>query len=118
MIMYMVILIKLMMVHTILNVDIEIDDDGDCYASFEDENGNSYEDITELDKDQQEKIREAFNLRSANFDLKYEDKKFVFTVRGFGHGVGMSQYGALFMAKEGSNYKEILKWYYTGCEIK
>ena len=65
-----------------------------------------------------QKIREAFNLRSANFDLKYEDKKFVFTVRGFGHGVGMSQYGALFMAKEGSNYKEILKWYYTGCEIK
>lgn len=65
-----------------------------------------------------QKIREAFNLRSANFDLKYEDKKFVFTVRGFGHGVGMSQYGALFMAKEGSNYKQILKWYYTGCEIK
>lgn len=65
-----------------------------------------------------QKIREAFNLRSANFDLKYDDKKFVFTVRGFGHGVGMSQYGALFMAKEGSNYKQILKWYYTGCEIK
>ena len=65
-----------------------------------------------------QKIREAFNLRSANFDLKYEDKKFVFTVRGFGHGVGMSQYGALFRAKEGSNYKQILKWYYTGCEIK
>lgn len=48
------------MVNTILYVNIEIDDDGDCYASFEDENGNSYEDITELDKDQQEKIREAF----------------------------------------------------------
>lgn len=65
-----------------------------------------------------QKIREAFNLRSANFDLKYENKKFIFSVRGFGHGVGMSQYGASFMAKEGSNYKDILKWYYTGCEIK
>ncbi len=41
-------------------IDYEIDDDGDCYASFEDENGNRYEDITELDKNQQEKIREAF----------------------------------------------------------
>lgn len=65
-----------------------------------------------------QKIREAFSLRSANFDLKYEDKKFVFIVRGFGHGVGMSQYGASFMANEGSSYEEILTWYYTDCEIK
>ncbi|MGN0173532.1 MAG: stage II sporulation protein D [Acutalibacteraceae bacterium] len=65
-----------------------------------------------------QKIREAFSLRSANFDLKYEDKKFIFTVRGFGHGVGMSQYGANAMAKEGSDYQEILNWYYKNCEIK
>lgn len=65
-----------------------------------------------------QKVREAFSLRSANFDLRYEDNKFVFTVRGFGHGVGMSQYGAKFMADEGSSYKEILQWYYTGCEVK
>lgn len=64
------------------------------------------------------KIREAFGLKSANFDLKFEDKKFKFTVRGFGHGVGMSQYGAYYMAKEGNNYKQILNWYYTDCEIK
>ena len=52
-----------MMVNTMLKVNIEIDDDEDCYASFEDENDNEcneYYDITELDKDQQEKIREAF----------------------------------------------------------
>ena len=63
-------------------------------------------------------IRSAFDLRSANFDLRYQDNKFTFTVRGYGHGVGMSQYGAKSMAKEGSNYKEILKWYYKGTEIK
>lgn len=64
------------------------------------------------------KIREAFGLRSSNFDLKFEDKKFKFTVRGFGHGVGMSQYGAYYMAKNGNTYKQILNWYYTDCEIK
>ncbi len=63
-------------------------------------------------------IRETFNLKSANFDLKYEDNKFTFTVRGFGHGVGMSQYGAYYMANKGSNYKRILNWYYKGCTIK
>lgn len=65
-----------------------------------------------------DKIRAAFGLRSANFDLKYENKKFVFTVRGFGHGVGMSQYGAKYMAEKGSGYTEILNWYYKNCEIK
>ena len=62
-------------------------------------------------------IRSAFGLRSANFDIAYEDDKFVFTVRGYGHGVGMSQYGANEMAKEGADYKEILLWYYSNCEI-
>lgn len=65
-----------------------------------------------------QKIRETFNLKSANFDLKYEDKRFLFTVRGFGHGVGMSQYGAYYMAKKGSDYKSILNWYYKACKIK
>ena len=63
-------------------------------------------------------IRSAFSLRSANFDLKFNDDKFTFTVRGYGHGVGMSQYGARILAKEGSDYKSILKYYYTGVEIK
>lgn len=62
-------------------------------------------------------LRSALSLRSANFDVEYSDGGFKFTVRGYGHGVGMSQYGAQFMALQGSSYKEILKWYYTGCEI-
>lgn len=63
------------------------------------------------------KIREIFNLRSANFDISFTDEKVEFTVRGYGHGVGMSQYGANEMAKQGSSYEDILKWYYKGCEI-
>ena len=43
---------------------------------------------------------------------------FVFTVYGYGHGVGMSQYGADYMARQGSDWQEIIKHYYTGVEIK
>ena len=40
-----------------------------------------------------------------------------FSVTGYGHGVGMSQYGANALAKQGKTYDEILKWYYTGVEV-
>jgi len=62
-------------------------------------------------------IRSAFSLRSANFSLEYSDGEFDFAVRGYGHGVGMSQYGANYMALQGSTFKEIMGWYYTDCEI-
>ena len=41
----------------------------------------------------------------------------VFYVTGYGHGVGMSQYGANVLAAGGMDYREILKWYYTGTEV-
>lgn len=62
-------------------------------------------------------IRGALSLRSSNFDLSYADGTFTFTVRGYGHGIGMSQYGAHYMAMQGKNYKEILLHYYPGCEV-
>lgn len=62
-------------------------------------------------------VRDAFSLRSAAFDLKYEDGAFVFSVMGYGHGVGMSQFGADYMAKQGSDYKEILAAYYRDTEV-
>lgn len=63
-------------------------------------------------------LRTAFGLRSANFDLAVgSDGQMVFTVRGYGHGVGMSQYGANYMAAQGSSYLEILSWYYPGCQL-
>jgi stage II sporulation protein D len=63
-------------------------------------------------------IRTAFSLRSANFDIKAEKEKVTFTVRGYGHLVGMSQFGAKIMAEQGSTFEEILTWYYKGCEVE
>lgn len=63
-------------------------------------------------------IRQAFGLKSAAFTVTYaEDSGFTFTVRGYGHGVGMSQTGANYMALCGSDYKEILNWYYTDVKL-
>ena len=62
-------------------------------------------------------FRSLLGLRSTDFDLSIENNKLVITTRGYGHGVGMSQYGASGMAKEGYQYDEILKHYYTGISI-
>ncbi len=65
-----------------------------------------------------EDIRKAFSLRSSAFTVKSTKNSITFNVTGYGHGVGMSQYGADFMARQGSNYEEILKHYYKGVEIR
>ena len=65
-----------------------------------------------------DEIREVFSLRSANFDLIFSEDSFLFTGRGYGHGVGMSQYGANFMASQGAACEEILAWYYPGSKIE
>lgn len=62
-------------------------------------------------------IRTLFGLKSSTFTVKYGDGNFIFTVSGYGHGVGMSQYGADYMARQGFTYTEILKHYYAGTEI-
>lgn len=61
--------------------------------------------------------RLLFSLRSASFSVSCQEGNFVFDVTGYGHGVGMSQYGANAMAAEGSDFRDILTWYYTGTEI-
>ena len=63
-------------------------------------------------------IRSMFGLRSAYFTLDLNSIDATFTVTGYGHGVGMSQYGANILAKEGKQYNEILAWYYVGTELK
>ena len=63
-------------------------------------------------------IREIFGLRSASFTLSEEDGGFSFTVKGYGHGVGMSQTGANYLAGEGKNYTEILQYYYKDTTIR
>ena len=62
-------------------------------------------------------IRKLFSLRSTAFTLEYDAGVFTFTVTGFGHGVGMSQYGADKMARQGADYTEILAHYYPGTEL-
>ncbi len=63
-------------------------------------------------------IRKLFDLSSTNFTIDFIDSKFLIQTKGYGHGVGMSQWGANYMAINSNNYKEILKHYYTGVEIK
>ena len=57
-------------------------------------------------------------LKSTDFSLKKEGNNIIISTVGYGHGVGMSQYGALGMAKEGYGYQDILKYYYSGTNIK
>jgi stage II sporulation protein D len=63
-------------------------------------------------------MRQAFSLRSPAFKITATENEVTFNVSGYGHGVGMSQYGADYMARQGSTYGEILKHYYKGVEIK
>ena len=62
-------------------------------------------------------VRSIFGLRSASFTVEAGDGKITFYVTGYGHGVGMSQYGANAMAEAGSTWREILAHYYTGVTI-
>ena len=62
-------------------------------------------------------LRSLFGLRSANFTVTTGADGVTFSVTGYGHGVGMSQYGANAMAKEGATWQEILEHYYTGVTI-
>ena len=63
-------------------------------------------------------LRNAFGLNSTRFTLLYEDGAFSFDVRGYGHRVGMSQYGADAIARLGFDYKTILRFYYRGASIE
>ena len=65
-----------------------------------------------------QELRTIFGLRSAVFQVRYEDKNFIFTTYGYGHDVGMSQYGANAMAVQGADYREILAYYYPETELK
>ena len=63
-------------------------------------------------------LYDKLGLKSTDFSLKKDGNNIVVSTVGYGHGVGMSQYGAEGMAEEGYDYKDILKYYYTGTTIK
>jgi stage II sporulation protein D len=62
-------------------------------------------------------IRKLLNLRSTDFEIEISPSIISITTKGYGHGVGMSQYGANGMAKDKYKYDEILKYYYQDIEI-
>lgn len=63
-------------------------------------------------------FRSIFSLRSASFSMEYDDKgNIIITTTGYGHGVGMSQWGANYLAGKGESYDSIIKYYYTGVEL-
>ena len=62
-------------------------------------------------------FRKLLGLRSTDFDIEEKEGGYLITTRGYGHGVGMSQYGANEMAKQGYNYKEIINHYYQNTEL-
>lgn len=62
-------------------------------------------------------LESLFGLHSTHFDVQFANGTFVFSVLGDGHGVGLSQYGASILAKQGKSWQDIVKYYYTGIDI-
>lgn len=71
-------------------------------------NGNKYKGT---------KIRSLLSLRSTDFTINNKDNKVIIHTKGYGHGVGMSQYGANGMAQKGYNYTDIINHYYTDVKM-
>ncbi len=63
-------------------------------------------------------LRKAFSLRSGNIKFEFADGNITLSVVGYGHGIGMSQYGADYYARQGYTWREIIAHYYPGTEIK
>lgn len=64
-----------------------------------------------------EKLRTLFGLKSTQFELCVQDDGILFKVTGYGHGIGMSQVGANYLADNGKSYVDIIKHYYTGVDV-
>ncbi|WMJ79665.1 stage II sporulation protein D [Clostridium sp. MB40-C1] len=80
--------------------------------------GGSVKQIKIVDKNiSGAKFRSLFGLSSSNFSIEFEQNSICINCTGYGHGVGMSQWGAYSMAKQGGKYKDILKHYYNGVDV-
>ena len=62
-------------------------------------------------------FRNLLKLRSTDFEITENDENYIITTRGYGHDVGMSQYGANELAKQGKNYRDIINHYYQNVNI-
>ncbi len=63
-------------------------------------------------------VKTALSLRSNAFTVEYRNGQFFFTTVGYGHGVGLSQYGADYLARQGKSWEEIIRYYYAGVKIE
>ena len=90
-----------------ININNEVRNKSNRIVSI-DINGKTYKGID---------LRKKFELRSTDFKIKINENDIEIITNGYGHGVGMSQYGANYLATDGKNYEEIIKYYYTGVSI-
>ncbi len=98
---------------------VELPDNESKWIGKTETNGAGYVESVEIGgtKIKGSAVRSAFSLRSSAFTVEYSDSGFTFKTYGYGHGAGMSQHGADYMARQGSNWQEILSHYYSGVEI-
>ena len=90
----------------------------DSFTILNKTEGNNVDEILVGDKVYSgREFREILSLRSADFSLNFSDNKVTITTYGYGHGVGMSQYGANELAKQGKTYDEIISHYYQNVNI-
>jgi stage II sporulation protein D len=62
-------------------------------------------------------FRKALDLKSTLFEIHQNRQGFIIAGRGFGHGIGLSQWGAYYLAKQGANYRQILGHYYAQVQL-
>ena len=100
--------------------DIRLSDDPAQWLAVLERSDSGYVTRMQVGESQQSGLwlRELLGLRSSDFDWEIQDGNFVFTTRGYGHGVGLSQYGADYLARQGKSYREILAHYYTGAVLQ
>lgn len=99
-------------------LDVQLEEDGEIGKVLSRTSGNYVEKFEIAGKQYEAKeIRESLNLRSTDFSMVKKGDQVIVHTQGYGHGVGMSQYGANGMAKEGKTYKDIVKHYYKGVSI-
>ncbi len=100
-------------------IDIEAIDVPRCIKIIDHTSGGRVDTLKVADVEMKgTEFRVLFELKSANFAIEKTDKEtLTITTYGYGHGVGMSQYGANYLAKRGGIYSEILKYYYIGVDL-
>lgn len=100
-------------------VDTDFTEDALKLLETPDENSDGYADGLKIGNSlfSATDVRSIFSLQSPYFTVEQKKDTIIFTVYGKGHGLGMSQYSADFMARQGSDYKEILSHFYPGTEI-